>query len=411
MFSDLQKKIIECYINNGCNISGKDISEIVECDERYARKVIQFYKDYKEAEAPVDENEKEEFFLTLQRQKQNLQDTNRIERATIRKKNRIDNDLIALNTDLIETIEKYHPKLKLIIHKESKDDNYGVLCLSDLHFNEIVDLPENKYDFKIAAKRLHKFVIEATKIFKASNVTNVLVSGLGDFCNSTRRLTEMINKSTNLSKAMYLGAFIIEQLIIDLNNNFNVSYTFVSGNESRIDDEQDYCEMMLSHSWDWNISSLLKVMFRDTNVEFLDGPIDEKVVQVNNNNILFLHGNQIGRGDICKKVQQIKGKYADKGIIINFLVFGHIHESMIADLYARSSSLVGANSYSDSGLQLSSRASQIILIVKKDGIDAMKIDLQNVEGIEGYDIVEELEAYDAKSLEKLNRREYVVVRN
>ena len=81
----------------------------------------------------------------------------------------------------------------------------------------------------------------------------------------------------------------------------------------------------------------------------------------------------------------------------------------IADLYARSSSLCGANAYSDHTLQLSSRASQNIHFVGDNSINSMKIDLQEYSSYTGYDIDKYLEAYNAKSASKSKQEKYVVV--
>ena len=66
---------------------------------------------------------------------------------------------------------------------------------------------------------------------------------------------------------------------------------------------------------------------------------------------------------------------------------GHIHEALIADTYARSSGLPGANGYSENALNLTSRASQNLYIFFEDkSHDCIKVDLQNVDGIVGYNI-------------------------
>jgi len=71
-------------------------------------------------------------------------------------------------------------------------------------------------------------------------------------------------------------------------------------------------------------------------------------------------------------------------------------------MYARSSSLVGPNSYSENALLLTSRASQNIHVQFEDGnIDSIKIDLQTFEGFEGYPVQKELEEYNAKSASKM----------
>ena len=78
-----------------------------------------------------------------------------------------------------------------------------------------------------------------------------------------------------------------------------------------------------------------------------------------------------------------------------------MHECKISDYYARGSSLVGANAYSENALNLSSRASQntYILFEDKSRID-IRIDLQNTNSKESYNINDELAEYNAKSEQK-----------
>ena len=72
--------------------------------------------------------------------------------------------------------------------------------------------------------------------------------------------------------------------------------------------------------------------------------------------------------------------------------------------YARSSSLVGANDYSEKALNLSGRASQNLYIFYKNGNrDGIKVDLQYVDN-KGYNIDKSLEAYNPKSQEKLSQK-------
>ena len=73
---------------------------------------------------------------------------------------------------------------------------------------------------------------------------------------------------------------------------------------------------------------------------------------------------------------------------------------MVGDYVSRNSSLVGSNAYSEEALQFSSKASQNIHLVTKQGLDGIKCDLQNVEGVEGYEIIPQLAAYNAKSADK-----------
>jgi DNA repair exonuclease SbcCD nuclease subunit len=151
------------------------------------------------------------------------------------------------------------------------------------------------------------------------------------------------------------------------------------------------------------IFEMLRLMFRKTKgMVFLDEQIQEHVIKVLDKNILIIHGHTIKNGNVTTQIQKIKSKWTDHiGEKIDYVIWGHYHAAQITDLHARSGSLCGGNDYSDHGLQLSTRASQNVYIVRKDGINGMKVDLQDVTGISGYKIEKELEAYHVKSFDKV----------
>ena len=96
------------------------------------------------------------------------------------------------------------------------------------------------------------------------------------------------------------------------------------------------------------------------------------------------------------------GRYRARGTKIDYIIFGHIHSARIGDNYARSSSMVGPNDYSERALNLSGRASQNCYIFYDNGTrDGIKIDLQNYG--KGYDIDKSIEAYNPKSHNKLSQ--------
>ena len=107
----------------------------------------------------------------------------------------------------------------------------------------------------------------------------------------------------------------------------------------------------------------------------------------------------MGHTDLSKAI----AKWAKKGVIINLIMCGHLHETTITDTLLRTGSLVGNNAYADVGLNLYSRASQNYYIVDDNGnLDATKIDLQSIGDADNmYSIDEELMAYNAKSVDKL----------
>ena len=247
--------------------------------------------------------------------------------------------------------------------------------------------------------------LQTIEYFKSKGIKNILIAFTGDLMNSDRRLDELLAEATNRSKATFLSVSILEQFILDLAQHFHITVASVIGNESRIGKDIGWEESVASDNYDYTIYHILKLIFRDSNVTFLSGNSVEQVVEVSGQNVLLIHGNQIKSSAVEKSIQTIKGKYTSRGINIQFVLFGHMHSARNGDTYARSSSVCGANAYSDGALQLESRASQNIHIFYKNGNrDSIKVDLQNYGEITGYDINKELEAYNAKSLSKAKKK-------
>ena len=61
---------------------------------------------------------------------------------------------------------------------------------------------------------------------------------------------------------------------------------------------------------------------------------------------------------------------------------------------------MGSNAYSEEALGFVSKSAQNIHIVTPQGLDGFKADLQNVDGVEGYEVISKLAAYNAKSADK-----------
>ena len=339
--------------------------------------------------------------VRLAKQKQSAQDKNRIQNKSFREYARVENAVSVYNKQLIKLFDKY--KLSTYTQKHSEQTScVGVIQFSDVHFNELVDLPHNKYDFTVASKRCKHFVNQATKYFKAFGVTNVLMVQSGDLLNSDRRLDELLNMATNRAKATFLAVDILQQVIMDLNSNFNVSVAMVTGNESRVKKDWGWSGNIASDNYDYTIFQTLRYIFKDTDITFVDGDPTEVVVEVAGQNLLVLHGNGSIKKGIDTSITQLMGRYRARGIDINYVIFGHIHSARVGDNFSRSSSMVGANDYSEKALNLSGRASQNCYIFYDNGNrDGIKVDLQNYTD-DMYDIEKSLESYNAKSHEKLN---------
>ena len=341
--------------------------------------------------------------VRLSKQKQKAQDNNRIFNKSFREHARIENALEEYNKELITlfdknelntTISKFKPYRKAV----------GVIQLSDVHFNELVELENNRYDFSVASARTRYFIDKARTYFKTTNITNVVLALTGDLMNSDRRLDELLNQATNRAKATFLGVDILQQAILDLNKDFNVTVASVVGNEGRANKEMGWSDIIATDNYDYTIFQCLRYLFRHESVKFLHGDPSELVINVANQNLLMLHGHGSLKGKLDTTVNQIAGRYSLKGIKIDYVIFGHVHSARVGDNFGRSSSMVGANDYSEKALNLNGRASQNCYIFYSNGNrDGIKVDLQNVQD-NGYNIDKSLEAYNAKSSEKRRKK-------
>ena len=344
--------------------------------------------------------------VRLSKQKQKAQDKNRIHNKAFREHARIEN-----------AVEEYSKELKTLFENNSlnctttkhrtNNKAVGVIQFSDVHFNELVDLENNKYDFSVASKRTRYFVNKAKTYFKTANVSNIVFSLTGDLMNSDRRLDELLNQATNRAKATFLGVDIFQQAILDMAKDFNVTVASIVGNEGRANKELGWSDIIATDNYDYTIFQCLRYLFKDSNVKFIHGDPSELVINVAGQNLLMMHGHGSFRGKLDTAVNQIAGRYSLRGIKIDYIIFGHVHSARVGDNFGRSSSMVGANDYSEKALNLNGRASQNCYIFYNNGNrDGIKIDLQNTEN-KGYDIDKSLEAYNAKSHGKIAKKKTI----
>ena len=340
--------------------------------------------------------------LKLAKRSQKQADLNRIKNKSFREHVRLENALVKYNKALIDVIKTESLKTTIKQH-ESKGKQAIIVQIADTHFNELVDLKNNKYDFEVASKRLQKFAYHIKEYATFYNVSEIFIAITGDLLNSDRRLDEKLAMSTNRAKATFLGVHLLKHFILDLNSIANVSVGCVSGNESRAY-ELGWVDMVATDNYDFTIFEILRMLLPDIN--FITSGGLELVVEVNGHKCLLIHGHQLGNMQ-NDKIAKVVSKYARNGIILDFMMCGHLHETKITDMFARSSSLVGANAYSENALLLSSRAAQNIYIMKDNERHDVRIDLQHTKGFKGYAINKELSAYNAKSLDKTHKKQTV----
>lgn len=342
--------------------------------------------------------------VKLAKDKQRLLDTNRIERKSFRELARIENSIGGYIQELKTAV--LGTKIPSVRPHASMSPKALIVQISDTHFNELVDIVGNKYDFRVASKRLYKYAEKIKLYLQTHRINNVYLVMTGDLLNSDRRVDELLSMATNRAKATFLAVKLLTQFVSDLNQYANVDIISVTGNESRIREDYTFVDALATDNFDFMIYEIMKLIFADSkSVKFLSGNTFEYVFEINNTTILATHGHQLG-GMNSPDISKAIAKWSRKGVNIDMIMCGHLHEAKITDTLSRCGSLVGNNAYADVGLNLYGRASQNVSVVHEDGtIDTIRVDLQYVDdNSEMYEVDKDLEAYNAKSISKLQKQ-------
>jgi len=345
--------------------------------------------------------------IRLAKNLQKAQDKARIHNKAFRDEARLENALVELNQELIKGIDGLKLSVRPKYHNVGTVEHYGIVHWSDTHLNEEVDLPWNQFNWTIASRRIQKHVQVIKKMCKAFGIKHVLVAMTGDMLNSDRRTDELVSNAGNRAQACLLATDLYQQALMDLNEDLNVTVAAVSGNEARIPMNVGWDKLVASENYDFTIFEILKRLLDSKGIKFIAGADpSEVVVTLGDQNILLLHGHgALENKAPLKTVQQAKGRYMAHGVHVDMVIWGHVHECLIADYYARSSSLAGTNDYSEKALGLSGRASQNFYMLSSvdKGFHGLKIDLQDTNGLQGYNIQKQLETYNTKSAIKAGK--------
>lgn len=339
-------------------------------------------------------------------QEQATKDVTRINRAETRKERRAETAIKLLNEEVLESLKALKGKMNVGPRRSgrlNKKAPVAVVHLSDNHLNELISTPSNSFDFEVAAKRLQKLAMRVKAYAKPLGVERIVVAYGGDILNSDRRIDEVTNMATNRSRAMVLAVHLYRQFITDLREDFFIDVFGITGNEGRAKQELSWSDPGVTDSYDASIYWMLQTVMSesgDKGLRFHQLQGNEAVFSIHKETFLLLHGHQVNMAD-QRKVQSLIGKHsALNGTRITHVLAGHIHSAMVSDFASRNSSLSGGNAYSEEALGFCSKASQNLHIVWEDSLDGLKVDLQDVEGIPGYNIVKELATHDARGSKK-----------
>lgn len=339
----------------------------------------------------------------LRKENIKIKDKLQFERKSFNKNLKEINALEELNKELIENIKKIEP-VKYNTNNTTvlnDTDDVMVLSIGDWHLGEIsYEFKDTGFDMNIASKRVKKYAQYVKQEIVQKGIKKVVIMCGGDICNNVTLLSKRLMQTSNRAITTIMAVVLLQHFILDIYSECeNIVFAGVGNNESRYDNDYFEDEYLITNCADFVVYNMLELLFSNIEtIKFLNGRNCEKVVNINNQNILLSHGVAFGKGDLEKSVQQAISRYAVKGVDIRYVLLSHIHCTRNSNYFSRHGSLCGGNAYSNSTLNLQTRASQNILYISKNGdIQSISVDLENVDGIIGYNIDNEIEKFDLKS--------------
>lgn len=336
------------------------------------------------------------------------------ERNMFNKKLKEISELEELNRELIKGLRN----LKPIVVNDTKNNLNNIYSedvliahIGDWHLGEIAqEFKDTGFDMEIASKRIKKYAEYIKQEVVSKNIKKVVIMCGGDICNNVTLLSKRLLQTSNRAVTTIMAVVLLQNFILDIYTVCNnIVFAGVGSNEARYDEDYFEDEYLITNCADYVVYNILEILFKDIKtINFLHGRNNEKIINVNNNNFLLTHGVGFGKGDLEKSVQQAIARYSVKNIDIRYVLLSHIHCARNSSYFSRNGSLVGSNAYSNSTLNLQSRASQNLLYVSKNGdISSVAVDLENVSDITGYDISYEIEKFELKSRSKNEKLDIV----
>jgi predicted MPP superfamily phosphohydrolase len=340
--------------------------------------------------------------INVERQNQLLRDKNNRLARTLRNAHRDSNNVDTIIEGIIDNIDVINNEWKPTPIAKRNREQIAIVQLSDTHFNEKVR-PEtvkgtNEYNWEVAANRLKKYADEVKRYLEFNNINQVIIALTGDLFNSPRRYDEIADNQDSTCVALLTGCDLVSKFIVDVceredgtNRRANVYSVF--GNESRI--KQDYTSVHWEDSFDYLLHKVISLKLSGCqNIHFEEPTLDHSLVvkDVLGANILLIHGHN--RTDYRKELEKYtKNPNLDERVIIDYMLWGHIHSTKTEERSRRSSSLVGNNAYSYHRLGLHGHAEQNLHILTKEAegrlpvLQTITINLDYTGDIEGYPLV------------------------
>lgn len=328
-------------------------------------------------------SELEEELAKANKKIQDLQDKLRIVRKFNRLENRRDNVDEHFKNEVVRLLK--HGRGTPTKFTKYKPQEYGngtnslVVQLSDLHIGKTVNLPNNTFDYTVAQERLNTLYCKLVDKIVAEEIRDITVAFTGDLFNLDSHMDSLLTNEDNRISSFVKGLDIITTFLENLWTHVdNLRVVGVVGNESRVRTSEyaSNVDKIANNNLDTLLFAILRRVLPE-DIEFLnkcDGL--NAIFEVDGYKIAICHGDKLRKHTDEEVLKYKLRMYETYGVMVDYVIFGHIHSTMITPHWGRSGSLVGTDHYYANGLNgVGGVPSQNIYYVTNEGIEGREIKL------------------------------------
>lgn len=260
--------------------------------------------------------------------------------------------------DYLEDVIKNSRPIEIVSNtKKGSDNKTAIICCSDWHIGESFDNEWGKFNSDIARKRIEKYANEAMSQCMIQGVSNVIIAGLGDLCSGSIHTAIAITNRENVIEQIVLASELMLGFVkYFVDNGFNVTFTNVCGNHTRIAKKEDAVkDERLDNLIGWFVSTHLS---GKPNFKYVP-PQDTTLAEIDG--FMFAHGDN-DRFDKSGLANLVLAKgYKPKAVFM-----GHMHTFAVDDCYdikiCRGGSLCGSGNDYTIEKRLKGNATQFMAI-------------------------------------------------
>ncbi|QYH51147.1 metallophosphoesterase [Liquorilactobacillus hordei] len=258
-----------------------------------------------------------------------------------------------------------------------KEQKTMIVCLSDIHYGAVVNLPDNKFNRDICARLLNKYADKVIATIIKENVSSVYVMNLGDLIeNVYMRNQNLYNSEETLSEQIVNATELVIKFLDKISAYVKVKYSAIAGNHDRLQGKKD---SNLSADHAIRVSNKIietYAKYSNTQVKFVAAEDYYHSIDVGKYSFCFIHGdlNNLQKKTLLAELSNLHGKH------FVAVIGGHIHHFTMLEVgndqyQVTFGSIKGIDEYSVNIIGAKSSRSQGVVLIGKDGFEIRKIGL------------------------------------